>query len=180
MKVYIYILFCLFFLISCWSWDSSPSATGLIIQENDDFSIPTPSSWEVIPESDLVTPKSWEIALALRSPTPREWYINNIVILKVENTSISAEGIIDSGLQSLEKGIKWYNLISKRDITFADNQTGKIITYTGKYSNDTPEAVYVQSARVCGDNGYYMTISVTEQLEDYERYEFILQNFKCK
>lgn len=180
MKLIISLILCLFFLISCSGGEESTSATGLIIQENEEFSIPTPSTWETIPESDLVTPKSWEVALAFRSPTPKQWYINNIVILKVASTTISAETIIDSGLQSLEKWIKWYDLISNKEITFADNQTGKIIIYTGKYSSDTPETVYIQSARVCGDTGYYMTISLTEKLENYDRYEYILQNFECK
>lgn len=180
MKTYISLILCFVFLISCWWADDSPAATGLIIQENEGFSIPTPSTWKTIPNEDLVIPKSGEIALAFRSESPKQWYINNIVILKKDNTAISPQAIIESGIQSLEKWIKWYKLISNNEVTFTDNQKGNIITYSWKYSSDTPETIYIQTARVCDDVGYYMTISLTEKLESYDRYEYILQNFNCK
>jgi hypothetical protein len=180
MKIFIYLLLSTIILSSCFWGDDNVATTGLVSQENENFSIPTPSSWVTIPQEDLVVPKSWEIVLAFRSPTPKQWYINNIVILKKENTSISAQAIIDSGIQSLEKWIKWYKLLSNREVQFADNVSGKIISYTGKYSVDTPETVFIQTARVCWNDSYYMTISLTENLASYDRYEFILQSFECK
>jgi len=179
MKIFVFLFIALLILTWCFWGESSPTATWLVIQETESFSIPTPSTWQSIPLEDLIQPKSGEIALAFRSNTPRQWYINNIVILQQENASISAQAIIESGIESLEKWIKWYSLISNRDIQFADNAPGKLIIYSGKYSTDTPETVYIQSARVCGDTGYYMTISLTEKLESYDRYEYILQNFRC-
>jgi len=180
MKIFAFLFIIAFILTWCFSGDDSSTATWLVIQETERFSIPTPSTWKAIPKDDLVEPKSGEIALAFRSQTPRQWYINNIIILEQENATISAQAIIESGLESLEKGIKWYTLISNRDIQFTDNETGKLIIYSWKYSANTPETIYIQTARVCGDTGYYMTISITEKLESYERYEYILKNFQCK
>lgn len=180
MKIYISFFISVLILFSCGSSDNQPIATGLSLQETEEFSISTPSTWIEISEDELVEPKSGEIVLAFKSPEQKQWYINNIVILKQENTSISAQAIIESWIQSLEKWIKWYELLSNNDIQFADNQSGKIITYTGKYSDTTPETIFIQTAAVCWETSYYMTISLTEKLESYDRYEYILQNFKCK
>jgi len=180
MKIFFSLLLVSIILSSCFWWGDSVTSTGLTFQENESFSIPTPSAWIDIPQDELVIPKSGQIALAFRSPAQKQWYMNNIVILKQENTSISAQAIIESGIQSLEKWIKWYTLLSNREVEFADGQLWNIISYTGKYSADTPETVFIQSARVCWNDSYYMTISLTEQLESYERYEYILQSFECK
>lgn len=181
MKKYIFFTICLFFLVSCSRDDTESIANStLILQEKEDFSILVPNSWSEITSDELVTPKSWEIVLAFKSANQRQWYINNVVILRQENTTVSPSEILNSWIQSLEKWIKWYKLISNREVEFADDVVGNIITYTWKYTSNTPETVYVQSARVCWNDAYYMTISLTEKLESYDRYEFILQNFQCR
>jgi len=181
MKKSIFMILWLFILTWCFWGDSNPSSTGLVVQEREDFLVPIPSTWSQIQEQDLVTPTSWNIALAFKSQNERQWYINNIVILQEENTSSSSsQAILNSAEQALKKGIKWYNLISNNTVEFADGEVGNIMSYSWKYSADTPETVYIQSVRTCSENTYYMTISLTEVLDSYDRYEYILQSFRCR
>lgn len=161
-------------------WNSVGTQTGLTLQDKESFSILIPDSWTEIGESDTPTPKSWEIILAYSSNSERQWYLNNIIILETPSRSQeSSESLMKNSLQSLQKSIQNFKIIEEKIVIFADEQSGTIVTYIGKYNDTTPETTYIQTARVCGDNNYYLTLSLAEQLKSYDRYEYILQTFRC-
>jgi hypothetical protein len=84
-----------------------------------------------------------------------------------------------SSLRSLQTTTVNFSLIEEKTVAFADEQSGSILTYSAKYNDATPEAIYIQTARVCGENNYHLTLSLAEQLDSYDRYEYILQTFRC-
>jgi len=84
-----------------------------------------------------------------------------------------------SSTQSLKDDIENFEIISEKTVSFADGKSSLMLTYSWKYNITTPKATYIQTARVCWDNNYYLTLSLTEELEKYDRYEYILQTFSC-
>lgn len=176
----IFITCIMLLLLSSCFWGNTDTKNGLILHDREDFSILIPDSWQQLDSSDIPTPKSWEVELAYSSQSERQWYLNNIVVIKSpliwEKTN---QSLIKSSLVYLEKNIKNFSLISEKNLTFPDESTWTIITYSGRYNSSTPEAVYIQSAKICSDSIYNLTLSLAEKIESYERYEYILQTFRC-
>ena len=161
-------------------WNSDQSQSGLILQDRGDFSILMPENWSEITAADIPTPKSGEVALAYSSSSERQWYLNNVIILKTPSTpGESQASLMKSSLRSLQTTTVNFSLIEEKTVAFADEQSGSILTYRAKYNDATPEVIYIQTARVCGENNYHLTLSLAEQLDSYDRYEYILQTFRC-
>lgn len=161
-------------------WSSNNNIVGLTVQDWGEFSIQIPESWVLIGENDIPTPKSWSVALAFSSSSERQWYLNNIVILTTPSLSkASSSSLMKNSIQSLQKNIENFKIIEEKEVIFVDEQSGTIVSYTGKYNDTTPVTTYIQTARVCWNNNYYLTISLAESLESYDRYEYILQTFRC-
>lgn len=169
----------LFILQWCF-WSLGSSVAGLTLQDRGEFSIQIPESWWAIREDDIPTPKSWSVVLAYSSASERQWYLNNIVVLSAPSLSKeTSSSLMKSSVQSLQKNIENFKIIEEKTVSFVDEQSWTIVSYSGKYNDTTPLTTYIQTARVCGDNNYYLTISLAETLESYERYEYILQTFQC-
>lgn len=179
-NICIYIL-CLFVLSGCFGiwWDSS-SGVGLSLQDREGFSILVPWSWLEVKGEDLPKPKTGEIVLAHAWENQRQWYFNNIVVLQVEKSKdLDSSSLMQSSINSLRSQIEGFTILKENTVTFADNAPGLFLTYTGRYNANTPESFYIQTARSCESGDYYITISVWEVLDDYKRYEDILQTFRC-
>lgn len=181
MKKIIACIICVFTLTGCfWLGEGESGATGLILQDREDFSILIPSSWQEVGLSDTPIPKTWELALVYKSNNERQWYFNNIVVLKLEKSKqASSVSLMEESLQSLQTQIDNFSVISKQTLLSSDEQEWLFLTYRGKYNVSTPELTYVQTARSCSEADYYLTISLNEILDDYERYTQILQTFRC-
>ncbi|MCD5375110.1 hypothetical protein LR010_01495 [Candidatus Gracilibacteria bacterium] len=176
------ILLCLSMLVilqSCF-WSSESTLTGLSLQESEEFSIQIPESWGAVSQADIPTPKSGEVALAYSSNSERQGYLNNIVVLSTPSkSSETSDSLMKNSIQSLQNDIENFKIIEEKTVSFLDSSNGIIVSYSGKYNTTTPQATYIQTARICGDNNYYLTLSLTENLENYDRYEYILQTFTC-
>lgn len=154
---------------------------GLIQQEIQGIDISTPSAWKIVPVSTLPVPKSGEIVFASSSTEQRQWYLNNIVILKSPNAlSESSKSLMKNNVNFLNMSLESFNLKSEKEIIFNDEENWLLLTFEGKYNSETPQITYLQTARSCGDNAYYITLSLAEQLPDYDRYADILKTFACK
>jgi len=178
---YLSFLISLLFLSSCfWFFQWDDTSSNLILNDTEHFSILVPNTWWEIPTSELPIPKSWETILALKSQNEREGYYNNLVILKVENTAdTNSISLMQSTEKMLKNSLDAFKLTAKNNFTFPDEETWIILTFSGKYNSNTPTTQYIQTAKICDDASYFMTISVWEVLESYARYEEILQTFRC-
>lgn len=176
------ILLCLSMLVilqSCF-WSSESTLTWLSLQESEEFSIQIPESWGAVSQADIPTPKSWEVALAYSSNSERQGYLNNIVVLSTPSkSSETSDSLMKNSIQSLQNDIENFKIIEEKTVSFLDSSSWIIVSYSGKYNTTTPQATYIQTARICWDNNYYLTLSLTENLENYDRYEYILQTFTC-
>jgi hypothetical protein len=54
-----------------------------------------------------------------------------------------------NSIQSLQKNIENFKIIEEKEVIFVDEQSGTIVSYTGKYNDTTPVTTYIQTARVC-------------------------------
>jgi len=169
-------------LSSCfWLFWNSAERAWLIELETDTFTLFVPNSWQSLAPRDLPTPTSWETVLALKSVSEREGYFNNLIVLKNNNSKqTNSKSLMQSTETMLQKTLKNYKLIQKKDIVFPDDETWIMLTFSGRYNSKTPITRYIQTAKVCWDSSYFATISVWEVLESYERYEEILETFACK
>lgn len=178
---YIFLCILILSLSSCfgiWGWDNENN--GLVLSDTEDFSVLVPDSWIALSGDELPVPKSWTTALALKSTNERSWYFNNMIILSSENIpDTNSLSLMNSTESMLKRSLKSYELISKKDISFLDNDTGSLIVFSWKYNDSTPKIQYVQTAKMCWDMSYFITISVWEVLDNYDRYEDVLKTFRC-
>jgi len=175
-------LWTLVFLTGCFGlFDSdNPTNTGLVLSDTEKFSILIPDSWEVLSWDELPVPNSWTTALALKSQNEVAWYYNNLIILETGKTwATTSRALMSSTKSTLEKNLSNFNLISESDFSFLDEEIGTILTFAGKYNIGTPNLYYVQTAKMCGDTSYFLTISIGSAQESYERYEYVLKSFQC-
>jgi len=168
------------FLSSCFWWESVDE-TGLAQVETESFSIKLPNTWDAIAANELPLPKSGDIVLAYASPEERQWYINNIVVLADENhQNESSVWLMNNSANFLKWGLKGFTLIEQKNINFHDEEIWTVLSFRGRYNPNTPELTYIQTARSCWDMSYFLTVSLAEQLETYDKYEYLLQSFRCK
>lgn len=169
-------------LSSCFGWgEESVDETGLVELSFTGFTIKLPNSWNEVSEGELPVPKTGNLELAYASSQERQGYINNIIILSSKNSL----GEDDSALMKnnenfLKSSLKTFSLLEEKSLEFADGVTWTLLSFRGRYNTDTPETTYIQTARACGDMAYFMTLSLAEVLESYERYEYLLQSFECE
>lgn len=178
---YFYLWIILLFLSSCFGFfEEDETSASLILNDNEEFSILVPNTWWEISNNDLPVPKSWETVLALKSQWEREWYYNNLVILKAENTwDTNSLSLMQSTESMLRNSLDEFKLTAKNNFTFPDEDVWVMLVFSWKYNSNTPTTQYIQTAKICDDTSYFMTISVWEILESYARYEEILQTFRC-
>jgi len=169
-------------LVSCGSSQEEEAlSNGLVETQKVNFSMMSPENWRELGESELSKPRVWSVALALASSSQKENYINNLIVLEVENLlNESSVWLMENTKKWLETSLVTFKNLEEKTINFADNESGTLISYRGKYSNSTPELTYLQTARSCGENAYVLTVSLAEKLESYERYEYLLSTFKCE
>lgn len=92
----------------------------------------------------------------------------------------SSQWLMNNTKAGLKASLEKFKLLSEKKITFADKTEGIVLNYTGKYSKNTPELTYIQTAKSCGESNYFLTISLAEKLESYKKYEYLFESFACK
>lgn len=171
--------FMILFLSSCF-WSDETEDRGLIEESVAGLSLSVPNSWEQVSSSSLPLPNAGEIVFASQSRQEKSWYFNNLVILKEENTNaISSQALIKNNMSFLKQNMRSFSLISEKNISFLDEEAGSILIFSGRYNLQTPEVVYLQTARSCPEWNFLLTLSIWEKLENYEQYEYILQTLTC-
>jgi len=183
MKKILLFLFTLSVLASCSSTDEAvqvDEVTWLVSKNIWSISIWVPANWNTIASSNLPIPKSWEVVLAIASSEQRENYLNNLVILKASNSlNESSQSLMKNSANFLDTKLQSFRLVEEKDIVFSDEEGWLIITFEWKYNTQTPLVTYIQTARVCGEDSYFATISLSEKPESYDKYITILKTLKC-
>lgn len=181
-----FILWVLLFVLSSCFWnpfsgESQANPTGLVLQEKEGFSLQIPANWKTLSLGDIPTPKTGEVVFAVSSPEQRQGYINNIIILKAPNSlKESSQGLMKNAGNFLDTNLESYTLKDEKTLEFTDGEQSVLHTFLWKYNRQTPEIIYLQTARSCGAFNYFLTLSVAEQLENYDRYAEILKTFECQ
>jgi len=175
------LLVSLVFLSGCFGlFESEETATWLVLSDTENFSILVPDSWENLPSDDIPVPNTGQTVLAMKSQNEVAGYYNNLIILESENAIAStSQALMSSTKTMLEKNLTSFNLISQDSFQFSDEETWTMLVFNGRYNTATPSLYYVQTAKVCGDTSYFLTISVGSEQESYDRYAYVLQTFQC-
>jgi len=144
------------------------------------FSLSAPVNWNTVGKDEFPTPKVWSVALAIASDSEKEGYINNLMVLEIEKTlGESSKWLMQSTRVWLKASLKKFSVIEEKDITFTDGDDSTILTYKGQYSNGTPELTYLQTARNCWEKSYFLTLSLAEETNSLEKYEYLMSTFEC-
>lgn len=180
MKKYI-LLLSLFLLWSCFWIGEDDQNAGLSLKQTETFSMSVPWVWREVSPSDIPNPRTGKLVFAYSSPTERQWYFNNLVVLEAANSLWeSSLSLMQNTKVWLEASLDAFYIIEEENISFADESQWLLLIYDAKYNVSTPKLTYLQTARACGDTNYFMTISLAEKLENYDRYETLLSTFSCK
>jgi len=177
----LFIFLWLFLLTSCSGGTETTDETGLVIKGTDIFSIKLPETWKEVTWESLPLPKNGQVEFAYASPQERQGYLNNIVILSSKNAlSESSTQLMWHNAKLLNESLQDFTIIEEKKQEFLDGEEGIFLSFYGKYNTITPELTYIQTAKSCGDMSYFITVSLAEKLETYEKYEYLLQSFECK
>lgn len=163
----------------CFFWEDEVGS-WLELTQKEGFSLQLPNSWSEIQSSKLPIPKSGTVELAYASSEARQWYINNIVVLSSSNSQReSSSSLMKNNGNFLNQQLDDFDLAEEKNIVFPDEDQWILLRFMWKYNSSTPQAVYLQTAKNCGEKSYYITLSITETPETYERYEHLLESFQC-
>ena len=153
----IVLLSCFLLLASCGKTDTSTISTTLFAGEG--FSMSTPKTWIAVDKSALPTTQNGTIALALTSADIVSGYSNNMSILKERLTEAMTSkkySVVNYALTTGE--YKDFVKLEEKVITFGDKDESNLYVFEAKYNTNTPKQKFLQTAKVCGDTVYLITI----------------------
>ena len=182
MKLFIPFFLTLIILSSCFSsWESlQGESVWLVPVEQEGFSMSLPINWQEVSEFELVTPSQWELVLAYRASEERNGYFNNIVVLKNQNRlRETSTSLMQNNINALKLSMQNFQVIAEDTLSFPGNTQWEVIVFEGQYGPQTPMLHYIQTARSCDEDSYFLTISVGSELWDYTRYYPLLESFRC-
>lgn len=181
MKKYFLLLWLTFFLFSCGNGGNA-TQEGLQVYTWEHFSISAPSNWDDITKKDevLPVPKISTIVLALSSRDLKYNFTNNLLILsqKLSKKTSSLDFSVNNHVWGSRDFLEYTKLDSK-NITWSDGDTSEMYIFEAKYHSQTPKLKYIQLWKVCGDEGYLLTLALSTDIKDTSKYEEILQTFQC-
>lgn len=182
MKLFFLYIWALLLLSSCFSaWETQLiESTWLLNIEKEAFTMSIPANWQEVSDYELVAPSQWELVLAYRASEERNGYFNNIVVLKNQNRlRETSTSLMQNSINTLKLSMQTFRVISEDKIIFSWDEEADVIVFEGQYGPQTPILNYIQTARSCDEDSYFLTISVGSDLWDYTRYYPLLESFRC-
>lgn len=178
MKKIIFLSLIATFIASCWT---STDDTLTTKYDWTWFSMNIPKSWVKVEQSGLPSTKNWKIELALTSSEINAWFANNLVILSedIVNKTTSSKYSIANYVRTTWS-VNSYTKLSETNYTFADKDETIIYTFEAKYSNETPKRKFIQTAKICWNKAYLMTIWINLDNNATSKYEDLFKSFECK
>ncbi|MDP2103554.1 MAG: hypothetical protein Q8K26_01375 [Candidatus Gracilibacteria bacterium] len=164
---------------SCGTTGDSSLATTPFAGEG--FSIDVPSAWVKVEKEALPVTKNGAVVLALTSTEIASGFANNMTVLKEKmSEAITSKkySIVNYALTTSE--YKDFVKLEEKSITFtADNDESNIYTFEAKYNTDTPKQKFIQTAKVCGDTVYLLTVGLNLGTPSTTKYEDLIKTFTC-
>lgn len=183
MKKLIILALGLWLLTSCtWpTWDNS-SANTVSYDKNTYFKMSIPKTWQILTEKDYPKPKNGTVELALTSNEIDSGFANNMVIISDKlNEKITSKkySVVNYTLSTGE--YVDYNKLSEKAIKFKDNDESNFYVFEAKYNTSTAKRKFFQTAKVCGDKAFLITIWVGIKVDasKYSKYEDLIKSFEC-
>lgn len=172
---------CVIFIASCGGSDSGRST----LEEKvlDDFTISLPASWPLVSkDSDGVPkPSSGQIALIASASEAQNGFANNMVILERKLSSITTSNEYALASKTwLEEEFYYYKEKESEDLEFLDEEVSNVSVFLAQYNIQTPMVYYIQSARVCWNKAFTITVAVEKSITDFSRYKALISTFSCK
>lgn len=175
-------LILIFVLFSCWNEVTEDVSTLQKIDKNN-FSIEIPSEWSLIENDSKTLPKTkvGNIELVSISSEVVSGFSSNLLILSqdIYKWVKSDEFSIINNVWSTKEYLNYQKLDSKK-IDFADKDTSTLYIFEAKYNTKTPVFKYLQVWKVCDKKAYLMTIALSQDVKNTQKYEDILKSFNCK
>ena len=195
MKKILIIFVSIFLLFSCWSsstskTDSSSKQTqktnekkGLRLYSGKDFSMQIPAAWNDLSNNKevLPNPSVGNVELAITSANTKNWFANNLIILsqELEDKISSKDYAITNNIWAENEYLNYYS-IKKDEFEFLDWEKSMIYVFKAKYAENTPILKFIQTARVCDNKAFLLTIALPLEIKDTTKYEKMLSTFECK
>lgn len=170
-------------LASCGS--SSTDTASLTNFKGEGFSIDVPKSWIAKDSKEIPTPKNGTIALAMTSSDISSGFANNMLVLKdVLHPAESGEKMTSKKYsivnQALTTGAyEEYVKLDEKEISYSDSDVANLYVFEAKYNRDTPKKRFVQTAKICGNDVYLITIATELNPKEPARYEGLAKSFQC-
>lgn len=180
MKKYLFALFLVFVLSSCFSSTTPVDSSSLKEYTWSGFTISVPKSWVVVDKTSLPPIKSSTVALALTSPEVKSMFSNNMAILKIKTKNDLSSKNFSKQNNFWATWYKSYLKLTESDITFIDNTVSSLYIFEAQYNETTPKFKYLQTWVVCTNlDAYLITLALNLDVKDTSKYEDMLKTFKC-
>ncbi len=144
------------------------------------FSINTPKTWIAVDKAALPTTTNGSIALALTSTEIVSGYSNNMRKKKKKLTDAITSKKYSVVNYALTTGAyKDFVKLDEKVIAFGDKDESNLYIFEAKYNTDTPKQKFLQTAKVCGDQVYLITLGLGLSTGTTTKYEDLIKTFTC-
>lgn len=187
-KSYLLVFISVFLLSGCLGFGGdTPSAdvvdsAGLVKYTGTGYTLRVPASWQALEPSKITAPVAGKIELALRSLVNKRGFMNNLIILSdTLETPVTATEYVSQSMLWASREYLSMQVENDEQVTFADGEKSRLVIFRAKYNEVTEEHLFFQTARLCGNTVYLITLGLENDTpaENYDRYRPILSSFSC-
>ena len=179
MKKIALLLFVWLALTSCWS-TSTTTDESTKTYSGSGFTINIPTTWTVVNKNELPQIKSGQVELAVSSSDISSGFANNLVVIwqeLLEKTTSKQYSIINYSLSTWE--YVEFTKLSEKTIAFSDKDESNLYIFEAKYNTTTPKRKFLQTAKICWNKVYLLTIWIALWTTDATKYENLITSFTC-
>lgn len=177
----VFLILSVFLLASCGSPSNTTTTDNNVTNFTWSwFTIDIPSSWTPVDNSQLPTISNWKVELAVSSSDISSWFANNLAIISEKiNEKITSKkySIINYALTTwnyLE-----FTKLDEKAISFSDKDESNLYSFEAKYNTSTPKRKFLQTAKICDNQVYLITIWLSIDVKDSTKYEDLIKSFVC-
>lgn len=174
-------------LTGCFGSDTTATtdtvdSAGLVKYTGTGYTLRVPASWQAVEPSKITAPVAGKIELALRSLVNKRGFMNNLIILSdTLETPVTATEYVSQSMLWASREYLSMQIENDEQVTFTDGEKSRLVIFRAKYNEVTEEHLFFQTARLCGNTVYLITLGLENDTpaENYDRYRPILSSFSC-